>query len=142
MKKSFYVATMIAALLAITFILAVLSGVRAQERPPPLDQMSASERTCADEYIADDHPTDNEMAAYHRCVAAKSVIYRWRPWQQVWQCNDIRMTVTSRQQGLIEYDLGGSIWGGSQFTVDLRRGGGKEAYWFNGRPCIFLGGTR
>jgi len=59
----------------------------------------------------------------------------WRPWQQVWQCNDIRMTITSRQQGIIEYDLGGTIWGGSRFAVDLRHG---ETYYFNGRPCVPL----
>src|SRR5262249_46487777 len=37
--------------------------------------------------------------------------------QQVWQCNDIRVTVTARDPFSIEYDLGGTIWGGSRFTV-------------------------
>jgi hypothetical protein len=62
----------------------------------------------------------------------------WRPWQQIWQCNDIRLAVTSRDQGLIEYDVSGTIWGGSRFAVDFRpRSGGPEgAYWFNGRPCV------
>lgn len=54
---------------------------------------------------------------------------RFRPWQQVWQCNDIRVTVTARDPLSIEYDLGGTIWGGSRFT--LFRG----ELFFNGRPC-------
>ena len=41
----------------------------------------------------------------------------WRPWQEVWQCNDVRVTITSRSPEEIEYDLGGMIWGGSRFTV-------------------------
>jgi hypothetical protein len=41
----------------------------------------------------------------------------FRPWQQVWQCNDIRVTVTARDPFSIEYDLGGTIWGGGHFTV-------------------------
>jgi hypothetical protein len=42
---------------------------------------------------------------------------RFQPWQQVWQCNDIRVTVTGREPFSVEYDLGGTIWGGSRFTV-------------------------
>ena len=53
---------------------------------------------------------------------------RFRPWQAIWQCNDIRVTVTSRQPEEIEYDLGGSIWGGSRFTI-VRR-----FIYSNGRP--------
>jgi hypothetical protein len=34
-----------------------------------------------------------------------------------WQCNDVRVTVTSRSPDEIEYDLGGMIWGGSRFAV-------------------------
>src|SRR5262245_26976150 len=57
---------------------------------------------------------------------------RFRPWQQVWQCNDIRVTVTARDPFSIEYDLGGTIWGGSRFTVV------KGELFFNGRPCLSL----
>ena len=57
---------------------------------------------------------------------------RFRPWQQVWQCNDIRVTVTARDSFSIEYDLGGTIWGGSRFTVV------KGELFFNGRPCLSL----
>jgi hypothetical protein len=57
---------------------------------------------------------------------------RFRPWQQVWQCNDIRVTVTARDPFSIEYDLGGTIWGGSHFTVI------KGALYFNERPCLPL----
>jgi len=31
---------------------------------------------------------------------------RFRPWQQVWQCNDIRVTATGPQPGVTVYDLG------------------------------------
>ena len=57
---------------------------------------------------------------------------RFRPWQQVWQCNDIRVTVTARDPISVEYDLGGTIWGGSRFTVV------KGELFFNGRPCLPL----
>ena len=33
----------------------------------------------------------------------------FRPWQQVWQCNDIRVTITVRDPDAIEYHLGGMI---------------------------------
>ena len=47
----------------------------------------------------------------------------FRPWQEVWQCNDVRVTITSRSPEEIEYDLGGMIWGGG---------------FFNGQPCVPL----
>jgi hypothetical protein len=56
----------------------------------------------------------------------------FRLWQQVWQCNDIRVTITARDPFSIEYDLGGTIWGGSHFTVI------KGALYFNERPCLPL----
>jgi opacity protein-like surface antigen len=55
---------------------------------------------------------------------------RFQPWQMVWQCNDIRVTVTARDPFSIEYDLGGMIWGGSRFTVV------KGQLFFNERPCL------
>jgi hypothetical protein len=61
----------------------------------------------------------------------------FRPWQRAWQCNDIRVTETVVRQGIVSYDLGGTIWGGSQFALDIRRG----TLWFNGKACMFLGGT-
>jgi hypothetical protein len=63
---------------------------------------------------------------------AKDIIPAFRPWQQVWQCNDIRIVEFSNQQGLIEYDLSSTIWGGSQFARDLNR----DMLFFNGRPCL------
>ena len=38
---------------------------------------------------------------------------RFRPWQQVWQCNDVRVTITGRDPFSVEYDIGGMIWGAS-----------------------------
>jgi hypothetical protein len=57
---------------------------------------------------------------------------RFRPWRLVWQCNDIRVTVTARDPFSVEYDLGGTIWGGSRFTVI------RGELFFNGRPCLPL----
>jgi len=57
---------------------------------------------------------------------------RFQPWQQVWQCNDIRVTITGRDPFSVEYDIGGMIWGGSRFTVI------KGALYFNSRPCLPL----
>jgi hypothetical protein len=52
----------------------------------------------------------------------------------MWQCNDIRVTETVNQPGIVHYDLGGTIWGGSQFVLNLTNG----ALFFNGRPCLPL----
>jgi hypothetical protein len=69
----------------------------------------------------------NENEAFSRCRCAVDIAYatdesdpplpRFRPWQQVWQCNDIRVTITGRDPFSVEYDLGGTIWGGGHFTV-------------------------
>jgi hypothetical protein len=40
--------------------------------------------------------------------------------------------VTARDPFSIEYDLGGTIWGGGHFTVI------KGALYFNERPCLPL----
>jgi hypothetical protein len=53
------------------------------------------------------------------------------PLPRVWQCNDIRVTETVLQPGIVNYDLGGTIWGGSQFTLNINQGN----LYFNGRPC-------
>jgi len=57
---------------------------------------------------------------------------RFQPWQRIGQCNDIRVTVTARDPFSVEYDLGGTIWGGSRFTII------KGDLFFNGRPCLSL----
>jgi uracil DNA glycosylase len=57
---------------------------------------------------------------------------RFQPWQQVWQCNDVRVTITGRDPYSVEYDIGGMIWGGSRFTVI------KGQLFFNTRPCLPL----
>jgi hypothetical protein len=63
----------------------------------------------------------------------KPAATRFRPWQEIWQCNDIRVTVTMRDPNVIEYDLGGTIWGGSRFAKPL-----NGPLYFNGRPCLPL----
>jgi hypothetical protein len=57
---------------------------------------------------------------------------RFQPWQHVWQCNDVRVTVTFNPGGIVTYDLAGTIWGGSQFTHT------RDFLYFNGRPCAPL----
>jgi hypothetical protein len=42
--------------------------------------------------------------------------------------------VTGREPYVIEYDLGGTIWGGSRFTMV------KGQLYFNSRPRLRLGG--
>lgn len=65
---------------------------------------------------------------------------RFQPSQRIWQCNDIRVTETITRPWtlgggtIVNYDLGGTIWGGSQFTFAIERGD----LWFNGRPCAPL----
>jgi len=58
----------------------------------------------------------------------------FKPWQRAWQCNDVRVTETVNQPGIVNYDIGGMIWGGSQFTLNLENG----ALYFNGRLCAPL----
>jgi hypothetical protein len=118
MKRTAQTAITVALLIA-TFLIGTIIIARAAD---PLSEDRG-------EVCDSDNPAD--------CKRPAAVTPRWRPWQQIWQCNDIRLTVTSWQQGLIDYDLGGSIWGGSRFTVDLRRDP-WGAYIFNGRPCARL----
>ena len=59
----------------------------------------------------------------------------FKPWQRIWQCNDIRVTETMQRVGFIHYDLAGTIIGGSQFALDMR---GPGQLYFNGRPCFQL----
>jgi len=58
----------------------------------------------------------------------------FKPWQRMWQCNDVRVTEIVNQPGIVSYDIGGMIWGGSQFTLNIERG---DLY-FNGRLCVPL----
>ena len=59
----------------------------------------------------------------------------WQPPPpRVWQCNDIRVTETVLQPGVVHYDLGGTIWGGSQFTLNINNGD----MFFNGHQCVML----
>jgi hypothetical protein len=76
--------------------------------------------------------TDRECA---EGLGARPVAFKG--WRRAWQCSDIRVTETVTQRGIVNYDLAGTIWGGSQFALDIQRG----TMWFNGRPCVFLGGT-
>src|SRR5262245_42628797 len=89
-----------------------------RENLKPRAEMSSDEHDCAELHITDTHPTSEELATYDTCVknfgenrkaaAAAAKPARFQPQQQVWQCNDIRLTITIREQGVWEYDLGGT----------------------------------
>ena len=97
-----------------------------------------TEQECGNKYAPGVHNDEERARAeYHHCLEDAKPIepikpVAFRPWQQVWQCNDIRIVEFSNRQGLIEYDLSGTIWGGSQFARDLNR----DMLFFNGRPCL------
>jgi hypothetical protein len=57
---------------------------------------------------------------------------RWQPRQEVWQCNDIRVTWTNTAPGVINYDIGGTVWGGINFTYTPR------GLFLRGVPCVPL----
>jgi hypothetical protein len=57
---------------------------------------------------------------------------QFRPWQQAWQCNDVRITVTESEPGHIDYDVAGTLWFGSRFSWV------RLVLYFNGRPCLPL----
>jgi len=59
---------------------------------------------------------------------------RFQPWQEVWQCNDLRVTVTGPAPGTVNYDIAGSIWGGINFTFDGPRHQLYKGQW----PCAFV----
>jgi len=77
-------------------------------------------------------PYNGPVRGCRENLVEKPTASSWRPWQRVWQCNDIRVTETSIRSGVINYDLAGTIWGGSQFTYDLNH----EKIYFNGRACL------
>jgi len=104
--------------LAIALILLTLSGARAVAA----DALSEDRGEVCDS----DNPADCKHPAVKRA--------RFQPWQRIWQCNDIRVTETVMQPGVVNYDLGGTIWGGSQFTLNIERG----YLYFNGRLCVRL----
>jgi hypothetical protein len=115
-------------------------------KPPKCEinlDLAAARRDCIEQSGSKDgtRHEPEEAAAFDRCMrernAPKSparVTVRFRPWQQVWQCNDIRVTVTERAPGDMEYDIGGTIWGGSRFFKPA-----LGPLHMNGRPCAFIG---
>jgi hypothetical protein len=62
---------------------------------------------------------------------------RFRPSQQIWQCNDIRVTVTNPSPGVVNYDIGGTIWGGINFTA-VYSIGPDGGLFLRGMPCARL----
>src|SRR5262245_50878436 len=98
--------------LAITFFLMVGLMI-ARAEPSRADMLAQAEKQCK-EIVAN----NRRDASYDTCNNQFAFLkdddddlppppkpVAWRPWQQVWQCNDIRLTVTSARQGIIHYDL-------------------------------------
>ena len=112
---------------SIVFLGAVLiHDARAQVQPSPSSRLHAT-----DEWQCNSR---GDQEACEREAHEPIRPARWRPWQRAWQCNDIRVTETGIEPGVIHYDLAGTIWGGSQFVYDLNHG----VMVFNGRPCVPL----
>jgi hypothetical protein len=119
------------ALISIAVLFLATGTAHAADEPLTIEQ-------CNNQYVPGAHyDEDKARAHYEQCLDGAKPIQpvkpaAFRPWQQVWQCNDIRIVEFSNQQGLIEYDLSSTIWGGSQFARDLNR----DKLFFNGRPCL------
>jgi len=101
----------------------------------------AARAVAADNERLDDCAEAPTKAAEQYCLThggeappAKPARLSFKPWQRIWQCSDIRVTETVNQPGVVNYDLGGTIWGGSNFTLNFQRGD----LFFNGRPCLQL----
>ena len=59
---------------------------------------------------------------------------RFRPSQQIWQCNDIRITLTNSAPDVVNYDISGTIWGGINFTA-VYSVGPDGGLFLRGVPC-------
>jgi hypothetical protein len=118
-------------LAGVTALFLATGTAHAADEPLTIEQ-------CNNQYVPGAHyDEDKARAHYEQCLDRAKPIQSvkpaaFRPWQQVWQCNDIRIVEFSNQQGLIEYDLSSTIWGGSQFARDLNR----DMLFFNGRTCL------
>jgi hypothetical protein len=118
--------TVITALVgAITLMLGIVIA-RAEKQP----------QICDEKYGC--HPCTSEEECKVARAEEEARPVRFRPWQQAWQCNDIRVTVSSPKRDVVVYDLGGTIWGGSQFTMAPTGPWGLPELYFNGRPCVPL----
>jgi len=102
----------------------VLNRIWAARKAKPIADEFAEDRP---ENWCLSHPDDikNDPA----CKPFRPKPVRFRPWQQVWQCNDIRVTVTGSDPVTINYDIGGTIWGGINFTLWQSR------LFLRGVPC-------
>jgi hypothetical protein len=122
-------------------ILALTLGMAAARAADPSPTKEDFELACARKHLQDGEvaETPEQQAGYDACIKRTRSAWTanasaFKPWQRVWQCNDIRVTETVNQPGIVNYDLGGTIWGGSQFALDIQRGN----LYFNGRPCLPL----
>ena len=134
-------------LLASTLAIASFPGYAAE--PKPSDTHAAGTEWCLkhneaprQECLCLDNLQDGEAAeteqqkvAYDQCM--KSIKpeprrVRFQPRQMIWQCNDLRVTWTETAPGVFNYDIGGTIWGGINFTYTPR------GLFLRGVPCVPL----
>jgi len=125
------VGLMLAVALIFSIIMARAGTGPGDDRQCPAGDVACK---CAEETLQDGEAaeTPQQKADYDRCMQRASKPVAFKPWQRIWQCSDIRVTESGIRPGVINYDLAGTIWGGSQFTYDLNR----EKIYFNGRACL------
>jgi hypothetical protein len=58
--------------------------------------------------------------------------FRFQPRQYIWQCNDIRVTWTNPAPDVFNYDIGGTIIGGINFTAK------PDGLYLRGIRCVPL----
>jgi hypothetical protein len=86
----------------------------------------------ADPGIEDECPYNSKLVYDDPGCKPKPAPVRFQPWQQSWQCNDLRVTVTGQNPDTINYDIGGTVWGGINFSV------WRGQLYLRGVPCAPL----
>ena len=89
---------------------------------------------CAEETLQDGEAaeTPQQKVDYDRCMQRASKPVAFKPWQRIWQCNDLRVTWTNPAPDVFNYDVGGSVWGGINFTFNAATG----QLYLRGVPCV------
>jgi hypothetical protein len=80
---------------------------------------------------------EEDCKANGDCIEEKPVRIRFQPWQMAWQCNDLRVTVTGQDPNTVNYDIGGTILGGINFTQAFNLRDGNRLF-LRGVPCVPL----
>jgi hypothetical protein len=98
--------------------------------PPQCDKLDGSAYNVCVNQEWEKHKQEPPVVEEPPLPPSKPVRYRFKPRQMVWQCNDLRVTWTESAPGVFNYDIGGTIWGGINFTA-----AGNNLY-LRGVPCV------